>query len=141
MRRSIIVLCAAAGLAGCNQASEEPANNAAANTIVAAAKHPTFCFFKDEETKGWKASADAKGVTVTGKAHVKDGRYKAVLGEPEVAGARASLWLTIGINDTGYSAEEDWWDLTAQIPAGAPVESVSVMCGKKAIAELPLKKG
>ena len=25
--------------------------------------------------------------------------------------------------------------------AGAAVESVSVMCGKKAIAELPLKKG
>ena len=141
MRRSIIALCAAAGLAGCNQASEEPANNAAANASVAAAKHPTFCFFKDEETKGWKASADPKGVTVTGKAHVKDGRYKAVLGEPEIAGAKASVWLTIGTNDTGYSAEDDWWDLSAQIPAVTAVESVSVMCGKKAIAELPLKKG
>jgi len=141
MRRSIIALCAAAGLAGCNQASEEPANNVAANTAVAAAKHPTFCFFKDEETKGWKASAGAKGVTVTGKAHVKDGRYKAVLGEPEIAGTKASVWLTIGTNDTGYSAEDDWWDLSAQIPAAAAVEGVSVMCGKKAIAELPLKKG
>ena len=141
MRRSIILLCAAAGLAGCNQASEEQANNAAANAIVAAAKHPTFCFFKDEETKGWKASAGAKGVTVTGKAHVKDGRYKAVLGEPEIAGAKASVWLTIGTNDTGYSAEDDWWDLSARIPAVAAVESVSVMCGKKSIAELPLKKG
>lgn len=140
MRRSIIVLCAA-GLAGCNQASEEPANNAAANTAAAAAKRPTFCFFKDEETKGWKASAGAKGVTVTGRAHVKDGRYKAILGEPEIAGARASVWLTIGINDTGFSAEDDWWDLSTQVPAAAPVESVSVMCGKKSIAELALKKG
>jgi hypothetical protein len=81
------------------------------------------------------------GVTVSGKAHVKDGRYKAVLGEPEIAGTKASVWLTIGANDTGYSAEDDWWDLSAKIPAAAPVESVSVMCGKKAIAELPLKKG
>ena len=141
MRRSIILLGAVVGLTGCNQASEEPANNAAAKTAVAAAKHPTFCFFKDEETKGWKASADAKGVTVTGKAHVKDGRYKAILGEPEIVGAKASVWLTIGINDTGYSAEDDWWDLSAQVPTAAAVESVSVMCGKKSIAELPLKKG
>jgi len=141
MNRSIILLCAAAGLAGCGQASEPPANNAAANTAVAAAKHPAFCFFKDEETKGWKASADAKGVTVTGKAHVKDGRYKAVLGEPEIAGTKASVWLTIGTNDTGYSAEDDWWDLSAQIPAATALESVSVMCGKKAIAQLALKKG
>ena len=141
MRRSIVLLCAAVGLAGCNQAAQEPAKNAAANTVVVAAKHPAFCFFKDEETKGWKASADAKGVTVTGKAHVKDGRYKAILGEPEISGGKASFWLTIGTNDTGYSAEEDWWDLSAQVPATAAVERVSVMCGKKAIAELPLKKG
>jgi hypothetical protein len=141
MNRSIILLCAAAGLANCGQASEPPANNATANTAVAAAKHPAFCFFKDEETKGWKASADAKGVTVTGKAHVKDGRYKAVLGEPEIAGTKASVWLTIGTNDTGYSAEDDWWDLSAQIPAATALESVSVMCGKKAIAQLALKKG
>ena len=141
MRRSMILLCAAAGLAGCNQASEEPANNVAANTAVAAAKHPTFCFFKDEETKDWKASADPKGVTVSGKAHVKDGRYKAVLGDPEIAGTEASVWLTIGANDTGYSADADWWDLSAKIPPGTAVESVSVMCGKKAIAQLALKKG
>ena len=140
MRRSIIMLCAAAGLAGCNEASEQPANNSSANTAVAAAKHPSFCFFKDEETKGWKASADAKGVTVTGKAHVKDGRYKAVLGEPEIAGSTASFWLTIGTNDTGYSADEDWWDLSARIPAATAVESVNVMCGKKTIAQLALKK-
>ncbi len=141
LMRSIILFCAAAALAGCNQAGEEPANNASANTSAAAAKHPTFCFFKDEETKDWKASADAKGVTVSGKAHVKDGRYKAVLGDPEIAGTEASVWLTIGTNDTGYSADEDWWDLRARIPPGTAVESVSVMCGKKTIAQLALKKG
>ncbi len=140
MLRSMILLGAVAGLAGCNQAAQEPASNAAANAAPATAKHPAFCFFKDEETKGWKASADAK-VTVSGKAHVKDGRYKAILGEPEVAGTKASVWLTIGTNDTGYSAEEDWWDLSAKIPAGAAVESVSVMCGQKTIAQLALKKG
>lgn len=141
MLRSIILLGAAAVIAGCNQAAQEPARNVAANSAVATVKHPTFCFFKDEETKDWKASADAKGVTVSGKAHVKDGRYKAVLGDPEIAGTQASAWLTIGTNDTGYSADEDWWDLSAKIPPGTAVESVSVMCGKKTIAQLALKKG
>ncbi len=141
MHRSIRLICATAGLAGCNQAIQQPANNIAANSAVPTAKHPTFCFFKDEETKAWKASTDANGVTVTGKAHVKDGRYKAVLGEPEMTGTNASVWLTIGANDTGYSADEDWWDLRVKIPEGTPVETVSVMCGQKTIANLALKKG
>lgn len=140
MRKSRIVLCTLVGLAACNRAPEPQANNAVAN--AAEPKRPSFCFFKLEETKGWKASAGADGnVTVTGQAHVKDSRYRAQLGEPEIEGKAAKLWLTITTNMTGYGAPDDWWDVTAQVPASAGVESVSVMCGDKSIAELPLKKG
>lgn len=129
-------------LAACGQAAEQPANNSAANAI-AEDHHPTFCFFKDAETKGWAATADAAGtVTVKGKAHVKDSRYMAQLGEPEVQGNKARIWLTLGTNTTGYAANEaDVWDVSAKIPAAAGLDSVSVMCGKKSIVELPLKKG
>jgi hypothetical protein len=81
-------------------------------------------------------------VTVTGKAHVKDSRYMAQLGEPEIAGNKASVWLTLGTNTTGYAAnEQDVWDVSARIPAAGAVESISVMCGKKVVADLALKKG
>jgi hypothetical protein len=141
MRRSIILLPALGVLAACNQAADQPAANATGNA-AAPAKKPGFCFFKPEEMKGWKASADAKGnITVTGKAHVKDSRYVAQFGEPEIEGSTASLALTIAQNSGTYGATDDWWDLKATIPANPALESVAVTCGGKAVADLPLKKG
>jgi hypothetical protein len=141
MRRSVILLPALGVLAACNQAADQPAANATGNA-AAPAKKPGFCFFKPEEMKGWKASADAKGnITVTGKAHVKDSRYVAQFGEPEIEGSTASLALTIAQNSGTYGATDDWWDLKATIPANPALESVSVTCGGKAVADLPLKKG
>jgi hypothetical protein len=141
MRRSVILLPALGVLAACNQAADQPAANAAANA-TAPAKKPGFCFFKPEEMKGWKVSTDGKGnITVTGKAHVKDSRYVARLGEPEIDGSTASLALTIAQNSGTYGATDDWWDLEAAIPANAALQSVSVTCGGKSIADLPLKKG
>jgi len=141
MRRSIILLPALGVLAACNQAADQPAANATGNA-AAPAKKPGFCFFKPEEMKGWKASADAKGnITVTGKAHVKDSRYVAQFGEPEIEGSTASLALTIAQNSGTYGATDDWWDLKATIPANPALQSVSVTCGGKSVADLPLKKG
>jgi len=141
MRRSIILLPALGVLAACNQAADQPAANATGNA-AAPAKKPGFCFFKPEEMKGWKASADAKGnITVTGKAHVKDSRYVAQFGEPEIEGSTASLALTIAQNSGTYGATDDWWDLKATIPANPALHSVSVTCGGKSVADLPLKKG
>ena len=84
MRKLMLVLGGATLLAGCGQGGVEPAANQAANAAEAAkpaVRH--FCFFKPEETKGWAIKADAKGnVTVSGKAHIKDPRYKAELGQP-----------------------------------------------------------
>ena len=141
MRRSIILLCASAGLAACNQAPRQAANNATANA-AAPAKKAGFCFFKPEETKGWTASVDAKGnITVTGKAHVKDSRYVAQFNETEIEGSKAILPLTIAQNSGTYGAADDWWDVKASIPANPALQAVSIMCGPKSIAELPLKKG
>jgi hypothetical protein len=141
MRRSVILLPALGVLAACNQAADQPAANATGNA-AAPAKKPGFCFFKPEEMKGWKACADAKGnITITGKAHVKDSRYVAQFGEPEIEGSTASLALTIAQNSGTYGATDDWWDLKATIPAKPALESVSVTCGGKAVADLPLKKG
>jgi hypothetical protein len=140
MRRSIVLLCALASVAGCNQSSEQSAaaNNTAAN--AAEPKRPSFCFFKPEETKDWKVSVAADGkVTVTGKGHVKDSRYRPQLGQAEIEGKTAKLPLSITTNMTGYGTADDWWDVSAAIPAG--LDSVSVTCGDKSIADLPLKKG
>jgi len=141
MRRTIIFLCATIGLAGCNQPAEQPANKAAAVNTTAP-KKAGFCFFKPEETKGWKAAVDAKGnITVTGKAHGKDSRYVAQFGETEIEGSKATLPLTIAQNSGTHGATDDWWDVKAAIPASPALQSVTVMCGPKTIAELPLKKG
>ena len=130
-------------LAGCSQPATEQAgaNDAAANTAVAK-PHPTYCFFKDAETKGWRASRDAAGnVAITGKAHVKDARYQAGFSETdtEVDGANATLWLAISENQ-GYAAPDNWWDVSFAIPDSAAVTAVTLQCGKKTIADLSVPR-
>lgn len=140
MNGKLVLLGAAAALASCNQAAENPAGNAAANVGSSKPKHPAYCFFKDEEAKGWKTSLDPRGnVTVTGKMHVKDARYKADLGQPEVAGASAELWPTIAVN-TGYASPDNWWDVSFTIPNSAAVTNVAVRCGRKTMAQLTVKR-
>lgn len=134
MRKVIFVVGAAAALFGCGQSSEKPAANQAA---AQPKKKPAYCFFKDEETKSWAASRGKDGnITVKGKAHVKDPRYKAVLGTPTLSGTRAELAPSISQNDTGYASQEDWWDLSAIIPNSTSIDTVTVRCGDKALAEL-----
>ena len=108
MRRSIVALGALGLLAGCGDGAEPPAaNKAAAKAEAPAKKRPTYCFFKNPDTKGWSASRDAAGnVAVKGQARIGDRRYMASLSEWDSAGAT----------------------------------SVTVLCGKKVVAELPLKK-
>ena len=136
--RQFIVLLGTACLAGCGQGGET------ANQTAAPAKQKTpYCFFKDADTKGWTASVDAQGnVVVEGKAYRSDGRYKALLGQPKVSGAKAEVWPTVTVNDTGHSAPDNWWDVSLTIPGSAAVETVDVRCGKKVLASLavPRKK-
>jgi hypothetical protein len=137
MKHAYLYLAAAAVLlAACGQTTDNSAHEAAANAAQVK-KKPAFCFFKDEELKGWAASRDKDGnISLKGQAHVKDSRYRAVLGTPTVTGTRAEVAPSIVQNDTGYGAPEDWWDLSAIIPSSAAVDTVAIACGAKTIAEL-----
>jgi hypothetical protein len=53
-----------------------------------------------------------------------------------VTGPSAEISPTIVVNDTGYGAEDNWWDVKATIPNSVAVETVTVRCGAKAFAEL-----
>jgi hypothetical protein len=126
---------AAALLASCGQ-SDGNANQAAA-APPKPKKKPAYCFFKDPETKGWAASRDKDGnIVVKGKAYRSDSRYRAVLQNPTVTGTSAEISPTIIVNDTGFGAEDNWWDVKATIPSSAAVGTVTVRCGAKAFAEL-----
>ena len=130
-------------LAGCSEpAAEQPGANEAAANAAAPKRHPTYCFFKDAETKGWRASRDAAGnVAVTGKAHVKDARYQARFSDSdtEIDGPNATLWLTI-VENRGYAAPDNWWDVSFAIPDSAAVTAVTLRCGKKTIADLSVPR-
>ena len=140
MHRFMLIAGAGALLASCGQ-SDEGANQATA-APAKPKKKPAYCFFKDPETKDWAASRDKDGdIVVKGKAYRSDSRYRAVLQDPTVMGSSAEIWPTIIVNDTGYGAEDNWWDVKATIPNSAAVDTVTVRCGAKAFAEIkvPLK--
>ena len=135
--RYLVIAIAAALIAGCgSSASENAANQTAANAVQPKKKIP-YCFFKDSETKGWAASRGKDGnVVVKGKVYREDSRYKALLGPVEVTGTTAQLAPTITVNDTGFAAPDNWWVVTATIPNSAAIDTVRVTCGADTIAEL-----
>ena len=138
MRKSIILLGAAAARGACGQSSDNStAANSAANTAATEKPKPAYCFFKDSETKGWAARRGKDGnIVVTGKAYREDSRYRALLGPAKVSGTTAEIAPTITVNDTGYGAPDNWWDVKATIPNSASVHTVHVTCGAKTIADL-----
>jgi hypothetical protein len=136
------MLAAAAGLAACGQSDDGTTTaKAVAKPAAPKVKHPTYCFFKDANRKGWAASTDKDGnVTVKGKAYLEDGRYKGELIQGETAGDKASIWLQMSQNDTGFSMPDGWWDVSATIPNSAAAKTVTVMCGTKTAAALTVKR-
>lgn len=145
MRGRVFAIGAAAGLAACGQPGD---NNGAANmtantaTKTAGPKRPTYCFFKDAATKGWSASTGANGnVAVKGKVKIDDRRYRGDLSQSEAAGDAATVWLTMAPNNTGYGALDDWWDVAVTVPDSGAVANVTVLCGKKEVARLKVRRG
>ena len=137
MRRSFIVLAAAGTLVACGQSGGTGATNEAAANAAQPKKKPAYCFFKDAETKAWAAKRGKDGnIAVTGKAYRSDPRYKAVLGAPVITATTAELSPTITVNDTGYAAPENWWEVTAIIPDSAAIDTVKVSCGAKTLADI-----
>ena len=133
--RLIICFGAALAVAACSeQAAEQPAANEAAAPKAEKVPH---CFFKESETKDWAVKRQGANAMVTGRAYRSDSRYKAVLLEPEVKGTVAVVRPSIVINDTGYGAPGDTWDVSATIPAQG-LEKVEVRCGKTLVTSLDL---
>jgi hypothetical protein len=144
MRKSVVLFGAAAALAGCGQSAENnTSNNAVTNSAAAEAPKSAYCFFKDSETKDWKAKLDKSGnVVVSGEAYREDSRYKALLAPATVSGTKAEVAPTIAQNDTGFGAPGDWWDVSETIPNSQAVATVTVRCGDETLATLtvPRKK-
>ena len=143
MRGSIIILCASACLAACGQAADQSSTSASVKASAPEKPRPAYCFFKDSETKGWKAKVGKDGnVTVSGKAYREDSRYKATLLPATVNGSTAEVAPTIAQNDTGFAAVDDWWDVSETIPNSEGIETVVVKCGDETLATLtvPRKK-
>lgn len=138
MKRALFILIGStAVLAGCGQsAGNGTANVAAANTSQPE-KKPAYCFFKDDEMKGWTASRDKDGnITIKGKAHVNDPRYKATVGQVAVGPKKVIIFPTITTNDTGYATPDNWWDVTETAPNTASLNEAAVQCGDKTVADL-----
>jgi len=139
MRKSILLLGAACGLAACGQSADK----AAANEAAAAAEkpRPAYCFFKDAETKDWKAKPDQDGnVVVSGKAYREDARYKATLAPATISGTIAEVTPSITQNDTGFAAPENWWDVSETIPNSQAIDTVTVKCGDATVATIKLQR-
>jgi hypothetical protein len=139
-----LLRAAGGGFSACGQACDQPATGATtANGAAAAAKaeRAPYCFFKDAETKGWKASVAKDGnAVVSGKAYRSDSRYIAEIGTVEVDGTTATVRPTINPNTTGFGAPDNWWDVTKTIPDSASVETVIVKCGDKTVATLAVPR-
>lgn len=138
----MFLLAWAGALAACGPSTQDKAaDQAAANAGAAKKPKPAYCFFKDPDTKGWKASRGKDGnIVVTGKAFRLDPRYKAVLQPAVVSGATATVSPTVVVNDTGFASPDNWWDLREAIPQSATVVTVGVICGPKTLATLKVPR-
>ncbi|HYX47823.1 MAG TPA: hypothetical protein VE820_13525 [Sphingomicrobium sp.] len=141
MRRFVVVL-GLVSLAGCGASSDNAGSNAAeANAAAAQKPKPAYCFFKDSETKDWKATLDKDGnVVVTGKAYREDSRYKVILSPATVSGATAEVAPTIAQNDTGYGAPDNWWSVSQTLADSQAVDTVVVKCGDETLATIKLAR-
>jgi hypothetical protein len=143
LRKVFIIVGLAGALGACGPSGQSNGQNqVSANAAAPKKERAPYCFFKDSETKAWAASRDKDGnITVKGKVYREDSRYQAQIGKMDVAGTIATVWPTIAPNMTGYGAPDNWWDVKSVIPNSSGVDTVSVHCGDKTIADLkvPLK--
>ena len=126
-------------LTACGQSADDSATQGATKPPAPKKKIP-YCFFKDEEMKGWSAKRGADGnIIVKGKVYREDSRYQAILKPALVNGTRAEVTPDLQQNSGAYGAPDNWWDVSQTIVNSAGVDTVDVTCGGKTIAELKVK--
>ncbi|HZU51087.1 MAG TPA: hypothetical protein VE968_04350 [Sphingomicrobium sp.] len=139
MKRLCILVSSSILLASCGRSENQPTNNGAAANAAQAEKPHAYCFFKDEEMKGWTAKRDQHGdISVDGEAHVADPRYKASFSKVAVGPKKAIFELTISQNDLGYAMRDNWWHVGLIAPNSASLTEATVQCGDKLVADLKL---
>ena len=137
MRKLQLMVGALIIVSGCTQ-SDDATTKQSANAAAQPPKKAPYCFFKPEELKGWAAKRGKDGnITIKGKGHVKDPRYKGIFGSPTVTGRTVQIAPTITVN-TGYEAPGDWWDMSVTIPNSSGLSEVQISCGDKRVAEFNL---
>jgi len=138
MRNLLLAAALAGGLAACGQSTDESANQAA--SAAPAKKKIPYCFFQDQEMKGWSAKRGKDGnIIVKGKVYREDSRYQAILDPAEVSGTKAEVSPNLQQNPGTYGAPGDWWDVSQTISNSAAVDTVDVTCGGKVLADFKLK--
>ena len=126
-------------LTACGQSADDSATEGSAKPPAPKKKIP-YCFFKDEETKGWSAKRGADGnIIVKGKVYREDSRYQAILKPALVNGTRAEVTPDLQQNSGAYGAPDNWWDVSQTIVNSSGVDTVDVTCGGKTIANLKVK--
>ena len=137
MNRTHYLVIGSLILASCGQSGGNAGNQTAASPPQPK-KRAAYCFFKPEELKGWAAKRGKDGnITIKGKGHVKDPRYKGIFGSPTVTGRTVQIAPTITVN-TCYEAPGDWWDMSVTIPNSSGLSEVQISCGDKRVAEFNL---
>jgi hypothetical protein len=144
MFKSTTMLCAATSLAiaGCNgRGLDSTTNNAEEN--AAAGPQGLLCAFDRSDTKDWSGKANAdQSVSVTGKVHVSNSKYRAALFNPQVQGSVARVYLTQAENHTGQSPADGWWDVPYTIADNGSIQTVEVWCDMDTkFADFPVRRG
>ena len=81
----------------------------------------------------------AAAIKVDGDVAVLAEPDKATFLKPEMDGRVVVLRPSITVNDTGFAADGDWWDIKTSVPAAA-VDRVEVRCGQRLLATLPVDR-
>lgn len=132
--------------AGGNEAAE--ANAAAAGNAAAGnGSAASFCFYRPDDVKDWKAVRGKAGtrsagmVIVTGKARTNDPQYMAQLDKTGVEGGVLRLWLTKAKQENPEEVPEDGWYDLRYGPGESGVTKVVVWCDRETyLAELDVEE-
>lgn len=156
----------ALGAAGCNSYGDAPAGNVGANDSAEALENATvagndsaagneaagngaaasFCSYRPEDVKDWKAVHGKDGtrtagmIIVTGKARVADPKYMAQLTKTGVEGGVLRLWLTKAEREFPEEVPADGWYDLRYGPGETGVTKVVVRCDEDTnLAELDVE--
>lgn len=147
MRMMAFVLCATAlCVSGCQRdtnAQSSEGSNRNADAVGKSGRGPEMlCLFEKSDTKDWHGKANQdQSVSVAGKVHVGDPKYRPMLFQPKARGSTAQLILTAAENSTGQAPADGWWDVSYTIPDNGSIQTVEIWCDLDTmLASFPVRR-